>query len=303
MSDNPMQPVGVLTAPLVANADVSDELNRAGVAFGDLVRLTGQAVADTQNRLNATAAASATALAGTLVDVIALQESVYDDQGNLDERVSHTLKLPLVNFIDPVVYQWSQVRLQGLFYAREFAGATEASSSSFTAGGASGQGGFLVILGGGRTTRSSTSIDQTTTTDQTTDVSFGRIRMNAMLQPRRDVSVPKPAQVIQGPRLAIVQGEISDVLEEGVLVARTMSLLIEYHRRNGQAIADKAISIESPGVVWEYAEGSTGRTDAEGRLQLVLRRDFLDEEADRTPLDFIISGRVGMVQATTTVTF
>ena len=40
----------------MANTDVSGQLSTAGMAFGDLVRLTGAAVADTQQKLNKTAA-------------------------------------------------------------------------------------------------------------------------------------------------------------------------------------------------------------------------------------------------------
>ena len=69
-------PVGAGTRSLaiVSDANVSGEISQAGVAFGDLVETTGMAVAETQNRLNTTSADSATALASTQVDVIAVQE-------------------------------------------------------------------------------------------------------------------------------------------------------------------------------------------------------------------------------------
>ena len=113
----------------MANTDVSGQLNTAGMAFGDLVRLTGQAVANTQQELNKTAADSTSALATTLVDVIAVQEVEYDDAGTVTGAQTFTQKLPLIDVVDPVLYQWSQVRLQGRFTASQFA--TTQSSDSY----------------------------------------------------------------------------------------------------------------------------------------------------------------------------
>ena len=74
----------------MANTDVSGQLATAGLAFGDLVKLTGQAVAETQQTLNKTAADSTSTLAQTLVDVVAVQEVDYDDNGNITGAKSFT---------------------------------------------------------------------------------------------------------------------------------------------------------------------------------------------------------------------
>jgi hypothetical protein len=295
-------PVGVGTTSLaVQNASVSDELARAGIGLGDLVQNTGQAVAATQNKLNATSAETATALATTLVDVIAVQESVYDDQGNLAEAKSHMMKLPLINFIDPVFYEWSQVRLQGQFTAREFADAASSKSFRYQSSDKLGQAGLLVFLGGGYNQLKFQHDSTEMTSESTSDISYGNIRMMAELKPRRDVSVPKPRQIMQGPRLAILQGEITDVLDGALLKARTMSLLIEYRRRTGEPIAGKAISIETEGVAWSFADGSV--TDADGRVEITLRREFLEEGVDTSPQDFVVSARIGIVQNNMSVNF
>src|SRR6185369_86574 len=295
-------PVGSFTSTLaVRDANVTDEISRAGASFGNLVLTTGRAVAETQRRLNETGAATATALANTLVDVIALQEKVFDDQGNVSQVVSHVEHLPLVNFIDPVFYEWSQVRLQGVFTAREFASATSSSSFDHQDDSRSGQGGLLIIFGGGRTTFDAQGSTEDTNTASDSDISFGTVRMNALLQPRRDVTVPPPTQVIQGPRLALIHGSVADVLSGAVLTARTMDVLIQYHRRDGTPIAGKSISVETPGVSWSFTGAQT--TDASGNLQIQLRREFLDEDADTTQRDFVVTARIGIVQNSTTVTF
>ncbi|HMC17449.1 MAG TPA: hypothetical protein VKI18_17570, partial [Albitalea sp.] len=121
---------GTTTLALTGTADVADELSRAGMSFGKLVETTGRAVAETQLKLNETGAAMASTLATTLVDVIAVQESIYDDDGNLDDSHTFTRKLPLINFIDPVFYEWSAVRLQGQFSASELVASSENKSSS-----------------------------------------------------------------------------------------------------------------------------------------------------------------------------
>jgi hypothetical protein len=295
-------PVGSFTSTLaVGDANIQPEIDRAGRSFGNLVLTTGKAVAETQRRLNETGAATATALANTLVDVIALQEKVYDDQGNVSQVLNHVEHLPLVNFIDPVFYEWSQVRLQGVFTAKELASATSSSASDHQSDNKSGQGGLLVIFGGGRTTFDAEGSTKETSTNSDSDLSFGNVRMNALLQPRQDVGVPRPTQVIQGPRLAIIHGSVTDVREGTVLTARTMDVLIQYHRRDGTPIAGKPISVETPGVSWSFTGAQT--TDASGNLQIQLRREFLDADADRTQKDFVVTARIGIVQNSTTVTF
>lgn len=302
MPNNSIIPVGATPLALSENAAVGDELGRSGLAFGSLVERTGQAIAETQNKLNATAATTASALATTLVDVIALQEKVYDDQGTLIEIKNHTSQLPLINFIDPVVYQWSRVRLQGLYFASEFASASERQTSSQVSTEGSGQAGFAIILGAGYNYNSNSQSATQSTQNTTSDIAVGQIRMNALLEPRKDIGVPKPVQVIQGPYLSIIAGEIQPVMEGGHLVARTMSVLIEYHRRDGTVIPSKTISVETDGVPWTYVTAN-GQTDSNGRVEITLRRDFLDEDADTSPQDTIVSARIGMIQNNTTVTF
>ncbi|MDJ0807603.1 MAG: hypothetical protein QNJ78_12305 [Gammaproteobacteria bacterium] len=291
------------TRALAADAAVGDEIAQAGAGFGELVEHTGAAVAATQNLLNETGSRTATALAETLVDVIAVQEKVYRDDGTLDTSVAHTRQLPLISFIDPVFYQWSSVRLQGRFYAQEFAATSDthtySSSSSFGYGNA----GFGIVFGVGYMDARSSSTTTDINTEVTRDSSWGQMRMNALLEPREDVTIPKPNQVIRGPRLTLIQGAIEDDIDGGTLVGRSMSMLIQYNRRNGDPIANKAISVETNGVSWSFAGGPTAVTDADGQVEITLRRDFLGDEPDVSPGEFIVSARIGLVQNSVGVTF
>ena len=297
-------PVGAGTASLdIPNSDVSDELARAGTSFGDLISGVGQAVATTQRKLNDTAVTTTTALAETTVDVLAVQETVYDDDGNIDESVSHEQRLPLITFIDPVLYQWSQVRLQGSFVASELSAGSSSTTTTSTTSEGSSQGGLFVILGGGRTYLDYDRTTTSGTSQVTSDVSRGRIRMYSELAPRHDIGVPKPRQAVQGPRLAVSAGEIIDIPAAGGTPAqRTMQVTIEYFRRDSTPIAGKTISIETSGVPFEYV-GGVVQTDADGTVEILLRRTFLDETADRSPVESIVSARIGIVSNDTTVVF
>lgn len=291
------------TLGLPGTADVTDEIGRAGMSFGKLVETTGKAIADTQLKLNQTGAAMASVLATTQVDVIAVQESVYDDEGNLDESRTFTRKLPLINFIDPVFYEWSAVRLQGQFYATEFVASQENSSSSFVSSEGMGNAGLGIIFGVGAMSDSWSSTSSNSNVDTSSDRSYGHIRASALLQPKRDIGVPAPRQVVRGPSLSVVAGEIADVMDGGKLVARTMSALIELRKQDGTAIADKSISIETDGAPWTFSTPGVEKTDAEGQVAITLRRDFVGAAPDTSPQDVVLSARLGLVSNSTTLTF
>ncbi len=286
---------------------LASNLQSAGMSFGQLVASTGQAVADTQMRLNTTGAAMASALATTQVEVIAAQESIYDDDGHLHEARTFTRKLPLVNFIDPVFYEWTAVRLQGEFYASGFSGSANVTATTQTETKQPGSGAFGFIFGANKvdtqTNTSTVTVGATTTQER----SFGHVRASALLQPKRDIGVPPPRQVVRGPSLNVVAGEIKDVMDGEVLQARTMAVLIELRRADGSAIAGKAIAIDTDGAPWSYTDDTAMLTDAQGRLALTLRRDFLAAVAgaapDTAPKDVILSARLGLVSNSSSLSF
>lgn len=280
---------------------IGDEVEAAGVAFGDLVETTGMAIAKTQLRLDMNSAATAQALAQTQVDVIAARETIYDDSGNISDQVDHTMKLPLINFIDPVFYEWSHVRLQGQFYAMEVATATEARQKQYTKQSRTGQAGLLVLFGGGQTKNSYSSNTTQTGSESARDTSIGRMRMNSLLRPREDVTVPKPTQVIQGPNIQILQGQFTPNETDGVLQSRQMEVIIQYFTRAGEPIPNKEFSVETGGLSWEYTNPAQRQTDANGTVSITLRRYFADPEADTTPANFIVTVRKGMLNNSTTV--
>ncbi len=284
----------------MANTDVSGQLSTAGMAFGDLVRLTGAAVADTQQKLNKTAADSTSALAKTLVDVIAVQEVDYDDNGTVTGSKTFTSQLPLIDVVDPVLYQWSQVRLQGRFTASQFGATSSTDTSAHSNTDSSGQAGVLLIFGGGYNNfqwdDSQTHVDSNFRVES----SVGLMRMNAILEPRHDIGVPKPRQAVVGPQISIDAGPIADVGNPAT--SRTMEVVVTYVKADGTPISGKELSIDTQGVGWSYKGGQT-TTDGTGALTIVLTRQFVGDTPDRSPVDFVVSVRKGIVGESTTVTF
>ena len=273
------------------------------MSFGKLVEFTGNAVAETQLKLNQTGAAMASVLAGTQVDVIAVQESIYDDNGILDESKTFTRKLPLINFIDPVFYEWKAVRLQGQFFASEFVSSNETGSSSFNSSFGLGSAGLGIWFGVGYVASGSSSTRSNSDVDTSSDRSFGHVRASALLQPKRDIGVPAPRQVIRGPSLSIIAGEIKDELTGGDITARTMSALIELRKQDGTPIAGKAVSIETDGAPWSFSTPGAETTDAQGQVTITMRREFIGQDPDTSPKDVVVSARLGLVSNNTTLTF
>lgn len=278
------------------DANVTGEMETAGVAFGELIKQLGGAVADTSRKLNETSAKTANALAQTLVDVIAVQETIYLDDGSIDTSKVHTRKLPLINFIDPAFYEWREVRVQAVFVAEEMTAAS--SSTNLNTKSSTDVSGSFLMLGLGYKDSGS---QEASRSDSSLDRSTGNVRINARLRQMPDIGVRKPRQSVRGPRLAILPGQILDIKEEGKLVARTCAVLVEYHRRDGTPLDGKTIAVDTDGVSWKLTGGA--QTDANGRLALELRRELLGEEPETAPGDVVVTARVGLVNTSVTITF
>lgn len=283
------------TRNLAAEANIADELNNP--AFADLLKKTGEAVAKTQDALTDTAVATTSALASTLVDVIAVEEKQYNDQGELVDSISHVRKLPLLSLIDPVFYQWSSVRLQAQMYAKEFSTSQQSDYSSSSSSDTYGQAGIGFIFGVGKNTHQYRSYSQSQTRETADDVSWGRMRMSALLEPRDDVRIPKAEHAIRGPHISIIPGEIQAPTAE----TRTMSIMMQLNRRDGTPIANKLLAIETDGIPWTYIGGSATPTDTDGRVEILLTRTLVEGETEA--IETTVSARLGLVRETQVIKF
>jgi hypothetical protein len=329
MPDTSILPVGLQSTTLAEGVGntVGDKLGGAGLAFGDLVKQVGMSVAETQRRLNETCAATANALANTTVDVIAVQATEYGDDGSVDANRNITMPLPLVNFIDPVNYEMSEVHLQGVFYASEFKAAnlTTTDSSRFNGSASLHLGGWFsgTSAGAGVTaaaaaaasgsggsynsaTESATHTESGSATKQSYE--FGQVRMNAEMIPRDDIGVPKPNHIVRGPSLLLVPQELKTLPQtptaEHPLTERSVIVKLSYRRRNGDAIPDASFAVETGGLPWNYcnAAGVVDETDdsefmetsSAGELYVKVRRTFTAGE-DTAMRSFVVTARIGLI--------
>jgi hypothetical protein len=315
---NPMSPAAAAplastaTLALTGSADVNDATKKAGLSFGKLLETTGLAIAESQRQLNEVGAASTSALAGQMVDVIAAQVNAYDDDGNLDANGTETLpmKLPLINFIDPVFYEWAQVRLQGRFFATEFVGSTETSSSGVSASvSTSSTGGFL--FGFGSSTVGFGVRGNSSDVDTSVEQSFGNIRASALLTPKTDIGVPKPRQLVDAPSLGVQVGpDVDDVAEPGSRLKKASILCFKRDGSKQDAGKSLPLSIEVDGALWSFDAANAadqGKTDADGRVPIRLKRVLPvpagQDAPDRSPVDVTVTVRLGVVSTTTVIRF
>ena len=329
-------PAGLASRSLALDdvPSTADSQAQAGAALADVVKQVGMAVADTQKRLNEIAANTATALASTQVDVIAARSKVYDDAGSLTDEYDLTMKLPLVNFIDPVNYEVSRVRIQGMFAASEI----RSQTTTTTQVDGSVSSGVGMILGSpivGFEAASSTTTEVGTTFHQ--DAAYGYVRMNAEILPRNDIGVPRPNRLIHGPNLLLVPQEVQDTHQDddphGPVTARSVVVKLSYRRRadaenpTGTPIEGQTFAIETPGLLWRFcdaagleetepkasdsdavkqARAAMQKTSAAGELYFKVHREFPAPANGGAPPDssqraFTVAARIGMVQSTVAV--
>jgi hypothetical protein len=284
------------------DADVTDELKKGGLAFGELVKATGLSVAKTQRELEKTAADSISALSTQNVEIIAAELVQYNDQGAITDVQTVKQQLPLITIVDPPVYQWENVRLQAMLFAREVA--SESTSTTTTAAVTSSFSTSAGLLfGSARASFQASGSRTTVTAEETSDVSVGIMRLNALLTPRKDTGIPKPRQIVEGPSLRIVRGPLDPVSAPAADGVRTRAqhLTIEYRNAEGEPITGKKISVDTDGVSWTFDDGVDAETDAEGEVALTLTRLIPDGGDPNTPLDVVVSARIGLVQDTLSV--
>ena len=205
----------------------------------------------------------------------------------------------------------AQVRLQGMFFAQEFVASTETSSLGVTASSQAQNTGTSIIFGVGSNKSSFGIGGSSSNVDTDQEQSFGHIRASALLQPKTDIGVPKPRQLIDAPSLSVrVSADVDDATEPG---ARLKKISVLWFKRDGskQASGKRAPSIEVTGALWDFdtpAAGAVkGQTDDEGEVPLLLKRVLPvpagATEPDRTPVDVTVVVRLGVVSSTTVVRF
>lgn len=291
-------------------ADINDEMDKGGPAFGAFVKAVGLGVAEAQAKLDSTLVETAKALSETQIDVIAVFEQQIDDNGQMTTGKIHKEKLPLVNYIMPTAYQWSRVYLSADMNMSEINATNgfniQGGSTSFTAGVS---GGYGLMSGGwnvkGDTRFTTGSYNQSGEFSRSDDTAQGKLHMEATLEPRDDIQLPRPFVLQKGPRLKVTAGARQDIPGTGAPVppattvdpiGRTLTLTLELRSQNNTPLANKQIEYKVGQPLLNYNITPTnGLTDANGQLKIELRREGAAFDKTKPPEPVTVTAWLGLV--------
>lgn len=294
-------PLGAVTA---SESDITKELLEGNPAFGSFIKTVGLAVAEAQTALDKNMVATAKAISETQIDVIAVfEQRLKDDDGMMDEGIVHLQKLPLINYLMPTAYNWSKVFLQADMYVSEFNNAHGFNIKGKTktaAGGLSFGGGFGFALGGAYA-----DFSQNVDASYSQDYAAGKLHMEATLEPRKEIELPKPFVLQKGPQLKATVGKREDIDKDGKptmvpaqIVGRQVSITVTLKLSNGDPAANKTVemSVDNPALNYD----GTGTTDDNGQATFtIVRRDGAFEQG--TYLQAIVRIWFGLVNDTVVV--
>jgi hypothetical protein len=261
-----------------AESDVTGELAGGGVAFGEFVKSVGLAVAAAQSELDKTLVATAKQLSETQIDTVAIfEQQIKDEDGTMDRGEVHIQKLPLTNYLMPTAYQWSRVYLEADMNVQEFNSRSgfNIQQKSFSAdtritGNASTFGFGVSGTAGVSYGTSSTGVDSS----YGQDVAAGKLHMEATLEPRGDVELPRPFVLQKGPRLQLLVGErqpVMDTADPPKQIGQKVKLTAVLQKTDGsKADADKSLSLSLSEPTLNYT--SSGKTNADGKMDIEISR-------------------------------
>ena len=293
--------LGPLSVTTASPAEITDELEKGGPAFGAFVKAVGLAVAEAQQKLDETLVTTAKALSSTQIDVIAVFEQVIKDaDGTMDTGNVITQKLPLINYLMPTAYQWSRVYLSADMQVKEFNGSNgfniKGKSSSFSANARASYGLGTGFGASGGVSYSNSSYEASAETSFSRDEAAGSLHMEATLEPRADVQLPRPFIVQKGPRLKVTAGARTDITSgtPPVVTGRQISLSLELRDTKNNALVGKTLDfrISQPLLNYRTAPATTGN---DGKLALVISREGAAYDATKPPEAVVVTVWYGLV--------
>jgi hypothetical protein len=303
--------LGPLGAVAATEADITDEAEKAGPAFGNFVEKVGLAVANAQAALDKNMVDTALKLSDTQIDVIAIFEQELNDDGTMKQGNVIKQKLPLINFLMPTAYQWSRVFLQADMQVSEFNAANgfNIKGTSFTAGtSASVSTGLAGLFGSGIKgsfdTRLST-FNQSAEASVSQDRAAGQMHMEATLEPRGDVQLPRPFILQKGPQMKLSVASLVDTPAapaNGNVPAtagrREITLQVDLTKANGDANTGKKIEFRlSQPLLGFSTTPADGRTDNAGKLTITISRDGANSDLTK-PMPVNLRVWLGLVNET-----
>jgi hypothetical protein len=189
-----------------AEAKVDDDLARGGPAFGTFIKSVGLAVAETQRALDLTLVETTKALADATVKTVAVFEQELNDDGTLKEGKAIVQEVPVLSFISPTSYAFTQVHLTADMDVSEFntANGLNIKSSSFGAGlKAEAKYGLTGFSGSANLDVRYDSSENSEQRSASERRAAGKLHLEATMEPRRDIGMARPILIQRGPRLQL----------------------------------------------------------------------------------------------------
>lgn len=297
----------VSTAPVTApEADVVDELQKGGPAFGDFVKSVGLGVAAAQAKLDETLVGTAKALSDTNIDVIAVFEQNIDDNGQLLDGNPVKMKLPLVNYLMPTAYQWTRVFLQSDMKVSEFNGVSgfhiQGKSLSASASARAGYSVFGGFSGSASGSVATTSYEYGAQASVSRDDAAGSLHLEATLEPRADIQLPKPFVLQKGPRLKVTSGSRTEISTTSgsppvtTVTGRKVVLTAELKDKANNPLTGKTLEFKVGNPSLDYTvTPSSGQTDSNGEIQIEIRRTGAAFDPAKPPEPVVVRVWLGLV--------
>jgi hypothetical protein len=271
-------------AVTVAETDVTDEIAKGGPAFGSFLKSVGVAVADSQKALDETLVATAKELSDQKIDVIAVFEQVLQDSdGQMTQGNVQIQKLPLVNYLMPTAYNFSRVYLQADMKVSEFNAANgfniKGSSDTFSASARASYG----LVGGfgasGSASFGHASFSRSGEVSVAQDSAAGSLHMEATLEPRADVQLPRPFVLQKGPRLQVRIDSSSDIMGQAgsggapaPKIGRQIVLKAKLVKTDGTANSGKPldVTVSEP----QFNRDTVAPTDNAGETTITIKNEW-----------------------------
>ncbi len=296
-----------------AEADVTDELQKGGPAFGSFLRSVGLAVAETQAALDKGLAETAKMLSSTTLEIPAafvqelddkgeVKEGEKDENGNLPGALMQ--KLPLIAIMPPTAYAFRQVHLTADMDVSEFNTANGFNIKKNHVDwdlNAEASYGLFSGFGGSADTQLKTSFhNDSERRSNSEDKAAGKLHMEATLEPRHDIVIPKPVMIQKGPklRLNVVKREELDAAnapatDPKAIVKRVVTINAKLVKQNGEPLVGDLDVTCDAGFV---CDTGTGTTANDGTLEIKVERSGLTPESSN-PVSTVVRGRMKLVTA------
>jgi hypothetical protein len=297
--------------PPAAKSDVTDALTKGGPAFGSFLKSIGMAVADTQAALDKTMGETAKMLSTTTVEIAQAYQQVLDENGELDEEAPGSgavmTKMPLIAFVPVTAYQIMQLHLTADMDVSEFNTTNGFNIKKDHVGfdvNANANYGIFSGFNAHADTALKTTFDNDSERRFTGEnKAAGKLHMEATIEPRHDIQLPKPYLVQKGPKLRLTVLERKDITSDPAdptkVTGRTVTISAHLAKQDGSNLKGKSLDVACDGN-FVCTVANNGVTGEDGTVRITVERSGLTPESN-TPVTTSVRASMKLVTANTTI--